>query len=107
MKFTEDSFRKKKKHSRKKVVVGMGLLVIISLLGINSLITIFHQKRQISSLKQEIERITQKNNTLVKEITALKTNPSHIENVARQMGMMRQGEKKVKFVPKEKVESRE
>lgn len=107
MKFEVDTFHKKKKFSLKKAVVNIGFLVIIFILGVKSLITIFHQGRQISSLKQEIERITQKNNTLKEEIKALKTNPTQIENVAREMGMMRPGEKKVKFVPKEKVVSRE
>jgi len=101
MKFTENSFRKKKKPSRKKIVVGIGLLVIISILGINSVITISHQRRQISFLKREIEKKNQKNKALLEEIKVLKTNPSYIEDVARGMGMMRQGEKKVKFIFKE------
>lgn len=105
MVFVEDNLRKKKKVQRKKILGFMMFLLILLIFGMNSVILILHQKKQISTLTQEIEETNQKNETLTKEIKALKTNPSYIENLARQIGMMRQGEKKVKFVTREEVES--
>jgi cell division protein FtsL len=99
--FGEDTLRRKKKTFRKKILVWSIFLLIILIFGINSIITIFHQQRQISALKESIEEVKQKNNALIKEIKALKTDPSRIEDLARQIGMMRPGEKKIKFVPEE------
>ncbi len=107
MAFSEDNLRKKKNVKQKKLLVWTASLLILFIFGMNNIILILHQKKQISSLTQEIKETKQKNEILLKEITALKTDPSRIEDLARQIGMMRQGEKKVKFVPREEVESRE
>jgi cell division protein FtsL len=104
MVFSEDNFRKKKKTQRKKILVWTIFLLIILIFGINSVITIIHQRKQISTLQEGIEEVRQRNNALIKEIKALKTDPSRIEDLARQIGMMRPGEKKVKFVPEERYE---
>lgn len=105
MVFAEDNLRKKKKGQRKKILGLMVFLLILLIFGMNSIISILHQKKQISTLTQRIKEVEQKNETLTKEAKALKTNPSYIEDLARQIGMMRQGEKKVKFVTREVVES--
>lgn len=98
----EDTLRRKKKTYKKRILVGSIFLLFILIFGINSIITIIHQQRQIWALKEGIEEIKQKNNALIKEIKALKIEPSRIEEIARQIGMMRPGEKKVKFVPEER-----
>ncbi|MFH1563418.1 MAG: septum formation initiator family protein [Nitrospirota bacterium] len=102
MAFPEDNLRKKKKVLRKKLLLWTTVLLIIFLLGINSIIPIIHQKRQIASLEKEIEETNQKNKILMDEIKALKTDPTRIEDLARQAGMRRHGEKEVKFIPKER-----
>jgi len=104
MVFSGDNLRKKKKGQRKKILLGIIFLLVLFTFGMDRIITIIHQKRQISILKQRIEEVKQKNETLRKEIAALKTNPSRIEGEARQMGMTRPGEKKVKFVSEEEIE---
>lgn len=101
MAFSDDKFRKKKKPQRKKLLISILGLVIIFIFLVNGIIPILRQKTQIASLKQEIEKLKQENKSLMAEIKELKTNPSRIEDLARQMGMIRKGEKKVKFVPKE------
>ena len=106
MAFPEDNLYKKKKILRKKLLLWATLLLIIFLLGINSIIPIIHQKKQIASLKKEIEETNQKNEALMKEIKVLKTDPTRIEDLARQIGMMRPGEKKVKFIPIPKQEDK-
>ncbi|MEW6096707.1 MAG: septum formation initiator family protein [bacterium] len=107
MVFLEDTRRKKKKVKRKRLLfVGIVFLVIIFIFGVKSIITILHQKRQIATLTQGIEKIKQENEALRKERKALKTDPSRIENLARQIGMMRHGEKKVKFVPQKQEEEK-
>ncbi len=106
MAFPEDNLRKRKKVLRKKLLLWTTISLIIILLGINSIIPIIHQKRQIASLTKEIEEINQKNKVLMEEIKALKTDPTRIEDQARQIGMMRPGEKKVKFIPTPKGENK-
>ncbi|MEW6609857.1 MAG: septum formation initiator family protein [bacterium] len=93
--------RKKKKTRQKKLLVLTIIFIILFIGGMKNILTIFHQKRQVSTLTRQIREIEEKNKALDKEKTALKNDSTRIEDLARQMGMMRQGEKKVKFVPKE------
>lgn len=101
----EDNLRKKKKIRRRRLLKGIVFLLVVFLCGINSIITISQQKKQILDLEQGIEKIKQENDELMKEIKRLKTDPSLIEYLARQIGMMRPGEKKVRFMKETETET--
>ena len=96
--------RELKEKSRKiKSVLYWGLCVVIVifvLIGARfNLINYWQTKNDNRRLKQNLERISQHNETLKIQINELKNNPEALERVAREKhGMQKKGERVIHFI---------
>jgi cell division protein FtsB len=83
---------------KKKLLVAAGILVALYLLanfifGEMGVIKYYRMKAQYNSLTEEITTLKQDNAKLAREVRALKTDPDHLEQIARdKLGLARQGE---------------
>lgn len=103
------SKKKRNKNSssflQQKTILLVILLIfsIVLIFGKNGYLTIIRLKGEVENLNQEIKRLESKNKKLVTDIRLLKIDPIYIESQARKMGMTKDGEKIVKFVPEKPV----
>lgn len=103
------SKKKRDKNSssflRQKTILLVILLIfsIVLIFGKNGYLTIIRLKGEVENLNQQIKRLESKNKKLATDIKLLKTDPTYIESQARRMGMTKDGEKIIKFVPEKAV----
>jgi cell division protein FtsB len=82
----------------KKALIGAGVLLGIYLLssfilGEMGLIKYYRMKSQYNALTKEIAALKQDNAKMAREVRALKTDPDHLERIARdKLGLARPGE---------------
>ena len=82
----------------KKVLIGAGILLGMYLLasfilGEMGLIKYYRMKAQYNTLTEEIATLKQNNARLAGDVRALKTDPDHLEQIARdKLGLARPGE---------------
>ena len=90
--------RKSMRSRNKILIVAVGIAVVLYLLvsfifGEMGLIKYFRMKAQFNSLANEIATLKQDNAKLMREAHALKTDPDHVEQIARdKLGLARPGE---------------
>jgi len=69
------------------------VLILLAVFGEHGWLAVRRARRDVLSLQQEISRLREENEKLREEITALKTDPSAMEQAARdELGMVRPGE---------------
>ena len=68
-------------------------LIVHNIFSQNGYMTALRQKKEIQTLQQNIQQLKQENAQLDKENQALKTDPAAIEAKARDMHLVRRGEK--------------
>jgi cell division protein FtsB len=82
----------------KKLIIAAGIAVVLYLLvsfifGEMGLIKYYRMNAQCNSLTKEIATLKQDNARLMREVHALKTDPDHLEQIARdKLGLARPGE---------------
>jgi cell division protein FtsB len=82
----------------KKTLIGAGVLFGVYLLssfilGEMGLIKYYRMKSQYNALTKEISALKQDNAKVGREVRALKTDPDHLERIARdKLGLARPGE---------------
>jgi cell division protein FtsB len=82
--------------------IALGLCVFALLLhdvfGTHGYLAMRRTKREIEHVQGEINRLTQENSELSKEVKALKTDPHKIESIARdELGLAKKGEVIIKI----------
>ena len=83
---------------KKKLFIAVGIAAVLYLLvsfvfGEMGLIKYYRMKAQFNSLTKEISTLKQDNARLTREVRALKTDPDHLEQIARdKLGLARPGE---------------
>jgi cell division protein FtsB len=95
---TLKSVRKFRIYHGKKLIVAAASLLALYLIanlifGEMGIIKYYRMKAQYDALTQDIGSLKQDNEKLAREVRALKTDPNHIEQIARdKLGLARQGE---------------
>ncbi|HUI44877.1 MAG TPA: septum formation initiator family protein [Nitrospirota bacterium] len=90
--------RRSRNSFKRKALITAAALAALYLLasfifGEMGLIKYYRMKAQYDSLTQEIARLKQDNDRLLKDVHALKTDPDYLEILARdKLGLARQGE---------------
>ncbi len=83
---------------RRKLIVAAGILFALYLIanfmfGEMGVIKYYRMKTQYNTLTRDIATLKQDNAKLAREVRALKTDPDHLEQIARdKLGLARQGE---------------
>ncbi|MFH1860955.1 MAG: septum formation initiator family protein [bacterium] len=98
------SKKKKNELSRRRSIIVISVaafIFFVFIFGKSGFITLVRMNSQIATLNKEIKLKDQQIIQLKDEIKALRSDPVQIESQARKTGMMKDGEKIVKFVPKE------
>lgn len=67
-------------------------LVVSFFLGEQGVLKDIKLRREKAALEQDIAEIQAKNEKLKAEVEALKTDPEHIEKLAREQGLVKKGE---------------
>jgi cell division protein FtsB len=74
-------------------IILVAALVLNSFFGDKGLIHLMGQRDRLEKLRREVEEIRNMNTRLAREITALRSQPSAIERIAREeLGLAREGE---------------
>ena len=93
--------RKRRPYGRLLLLLGFLFVCYVYLGGDYGLIKIWSQRREIESLKREIERLQAEQLDLKKECLRLQTDSLYIEKKAREeLGLVKDGERVYQFVPK-------
>jgi len=83
---------------RKRLAIGAGVILSLYLLisfifGEMGVVKYYRMKSQYNNLTEEIVKLKQDNIRLIRDVHALKTDPGHLERVARdKLGLARPGE---------------
>ncbi len=72
--------------------VALGFLVIHDIFGAHGVLAMRRTQQEASQIRQEIQRLDEENRKLQDRVKELKTDPSAIEGIARDMGLARPGE---------------
>ena len=82
------------------ILIGSGLLMILALsqLGENGIVSWFHLVRQEKQLREEVTVLEQRNAEMKARLEALKTDPAALEKIAREEQNMRRSEEEVLMV---------
>jgi len=91
----------KKERARKKrrslvfglAAIALSYLVLSFFLGEKGLLRYVHLNQQRAALATEVGALRSSNDTLREKVQALKTDPVYIERLAREQGMVKEGEK--------------
>ena len=92
------SVRKFRSSYRWKLIIAAGIVLALYLtanfiFGEMGVIKYYRMKAQYNALTKDIATLKQENGKLAWEVHALKTDPDHIEKIARdKLGLARQGE---------------
>ena len=88
---------------KRRLVFVVGLAILIAALSVGgkkSLVKVFQMSKTRTELQQEITRLKQVNEELVREIQAFTHNPSQVEAIAREdLGLVKPGEIVYQFGP--------
>lgn len=72
--------------------LAIGFLLIHDIFGAHGVLAMRRTQKEASQIRQEIQRLDDENRKLQDRVKALKTDPSAIEGIARDMGLARPGE---------------
>jgi len=101
-KVSQDSRREKKGITiNKGTIIFTLVLVIFVYFMVSGFLSYFKTRQQVSRLEEEIEETREKNKELNKEIKRLENDLNYIEEQARGLGMIKEGEKIIEFAPLE------
>lgn len=99
-------FGKKETKVFLKVSIALVLLLVIFVyflvMGKSGYLVRHRMKKQMLVLEEEIKEVKKKIVKLKKEVTRLKKDSNYIEEQARELGMIREEEKIIEFIPSRK-----
>jgi cell division protein FtsB len=81
-----------RRYSKELWALAIGFLVIHDIFGAHGVLAMRRTQKEASQIRQEIQRLDDENRKLQERVKALKTDPSAIESIARDMGLARPGE---------------
>jgi len=89
--------REQAKKKRRTVLVSVVALALFYLmlsffLGEKGLLRYLHLRQQEATLKADVVTLRSSNEALRQKVDALKTDPQYIEQLAREQGMVKEGE---------------
>jgi cell division protein FtsB len=81
-----------RRYSKELWALAIGLLVIHDIFGAHGVLAMRRTQKEAAQIRLEIQRLDDENRKLQDRVKALKTDPSAIEGIARDMGLARPGE---------------
>jgi cell division protein FtsB len=81
-----------RRYSKELWALALGFLVIHDIFGAHGVLAMRRTQKEALQIRQEIQRLDEENRKLRDRVKALKTDPSAIEGIARDMGLARPGE---------------
>lgn len=90
-------FRRPKGGRKRVVVLSIAALfffylLLSFLLGERGLVKDIRLRQERAALKKDVEELKQSNRELTKQVEMLKDDPEHIEGLAREQGLVKDGE---------------
>jgi cell division protein FtsB len=81
-----------RRYSKELWALAIGFLVIHDIFGAHGVLAMRRTQKEASQIRQEIQRLDDENRKLQDRVKSLKTDPTAIEGIARDMGLARPGE---------------
>jgi cell division protein FtsB len=81
-----------RRYSKELWALAIGFLVIHDIFGAHGVLAMRRTQKEAAQIRLEIQRLDDENRKLQDRVKALKTDPSAIEGIARDMGLARPGE---------------
>jgi cell division protein FtsB len=80
------------RYSKELWALALGFLAIHDIFGAHGVLAMRRTQQEASQIRREIQRLDEENRKLQDRVKALRTDPSAIEGIARDMGLARPGE---------------
>ena len=82
-----------KRYAQPVLFVGLLLLFVHDIFGDHGFVAMRRTQKEIEQMRSDIAKLNDENQSLANQVTALKTDPRMIEQIARdEMGLARPGE---------------